>query len=215
MQRICKAAQKGGDVSQATAAMAELGNSGQSPQNIQRDWHRMLRRDLQQYFVEPTLVPLPLNGGTTLWPVLAPHESVSMLQRAGRFEKMFLAGMSLDQFWSKFTKEPEYVHLPNIPGFPAEGPGRLTLTPGRIHIDDGRWNGAAKNRTITIVQFGGFSHSSHPYDSRILIAVMPSTFCVKIGTVNPLNQTLEALWQFCTWSFYFAWVGHWPLIPYV
>jgi hypothetical protein len=214
MQRICVAAKQGGENTEATAAMAALGNHGKCKQNVQRDWHRMLKRDLGEFFIEPTWLPIPMAGSDELveWPILAPHESMAMLQRTGKFQQMFFEGVDLGHFWHNFAKEPDYQTFPQLDGWPGDV---FTLVPARVHIDDGRWSGAMHNRAVTIVQFSGFAHAQHALDSRLLVTVLPSTFAKKHGEVNPTNLSLDAIFKFLVWSFFWAWKNIWPSIPFV
>ena len=63
VQKICLAAAAEGSTSSTTAAIAGLGSSGKHSQNIQRDFHRMMARDLSCY-IEPTYISVPLGPAT-------------------------------------------------------------------------------------------------------------------------------------------------------
>ena len=146
------------------------------------------------------------------WPVLAPHESIGTLHHL-HVKSMFVGNIALDCFWENLLKEPDYGHLLDLPDFPNKL-GRLSLVPVRLHIDEGRYTGSAKNRVITVCSITGMTHTAHPYESHLLVAVMPSNLYYKTGKSNPTNETLSEIWKFCVWSMYFMWMNVWPMVPY-
>ena len=109
--------------------------------------------------------------------------------------------------------EPGYEVLTGLPDFP-NNIGRLSLIPLRLHTDEGKWTGSAKNRVITVVAISGMAHSPHPFESRLLFTVMPSSLYHKEGKTNPSNRTLEHLFQFAVWSLAFMWMNLWPVMPF-
>ena len=142
----------------------------------------------------------------------APHEAVGILGDA-LIKNIFVGPIQLGQFWERFLAEPGYEMLTALPDFP-NNIGRLSLIPLRLHIDEGKWTGSAKNRVITVIAISGMAHTPHPFESRLLFSVMPSSLYHKEGKKNPSNQTLEHLYRFAVWSLAFMWMNLWPVMPF-
>ena len=66
--------------------------------------------------------------------------------------------------------------LTALPDFPNDI-GRLSLIPLRVHMDEGKWTGRAKNRVIMVCSISGMAHTPRPFESRLLFSVMP-IFCI-------------------------------------
>ena len=142
----------------------------------------------------------------------APHEAVGILGDA-LIKSIFVGPLQLGRFWDGFLNEPGYEMLTALPDFPNDI-GRLSLIPLRVHMDEGKWTGSAKNRVIMVCSISGMAHTPHPFESRLLFAVMPSSLYHKTGKRNPSNQTLEHLWRFAVWSLAFMWMNLWPVMPF-
>lgn len=88
--------------------LSRIGASGNHPQNMERDFMRMVDATTQ-FHVRPTYVPTPIRSrdGVEIisnWPCLAPHEYFAALACAGKLGD--LHDGAVDRFWEAARAEP-------------------------------------------------------------------------------------------------------------
>lgn len=203
LQEICHNTFKRGVATPLEAAFAALGCWGKHASNIVRDLSARMRQDLIN-FIEPTWVPVLTAEGPSSWPILPPHELMSLM--VDHRESELRGGLDMQEFWDQFLRDPWYD---NNWKQAARARKLSEVIPLRLHGDEGRFSG--KNRGVLVLQLSTFAHSAHAYDSRYLLSVIPSARYFKEKTYN---RTLDGLMKFIVWSVGCLEQGIWPQEPY-
>jgi hypothetical protein len=167
VQKICSASslESGASAAELTRTVASLGAGGLHTRNIGRDFSRLIRRNLQMY-IEPSYLEVPTSHGVVRWPILAPHESIAKLGELNLVNKVILGNLNVSEFWGRLAQDPCLAPATVAAMKEAAVLGSLPL---RIHGDEGQWLG--RDRGILVLSLSGYVHSTHPYDSRVLVTV--------------------------------------------
>ena len=195
-QRVAEAVEKDGTLSNSTKKFANVGCHGRYPNNVERDYHRYIRKQglnagLEPYFVDCQIKNksgVPTDGRV---PLLLPHETVHTLYTLDPldFHDRFVCDEdALEEYWARQSQTPWCLGHPSRQTI-LESPRRCV--PLRLHGDDAP---CGKAGSILVIQFTSCMCRLSSWLSRWL------TICIKQEIVVK-NETLEALYKALVWSF--------------
>ena len=198
----------------AIKRVARLGARGKCPQNLERDFLRMNKRDLKMMRYEPYTARAPFERSretgvefhdVTIFP---PHEAFALLYECDReaFHDVFGSPEERKRYWNEMSS--------SAPWF-ASHPGSSTMrdepsmsVPIRTHGDDVAINRGTYNHKSAMV-FSIGSPLSFYRSSRSSVLL---TFALVLR--NTLAATLPVCYYVVRWSFDALFEGKWPEVDH-
>ena len=204
-QRYAAAVVRDGTQSESTIKIAKLGNHGRHPNNVERDYHRYVRKEglnagLECYHVDCKVKDksgIPCDGSI---PMLLPHEIVNTLytQCPQDFYDRFVCDeAALEEYWARQSQTTWFMRHPSRQTI-LDSPRRCV--PVRLHGDDAP---CGKTTSILVVQFTSCMCRLSSWLSRWL------TICINLS-VAVGNETMQALYKALVWSFEVLATGKMP-----
>jgi hypothetical protein len=166
--------------------LARMGSSGARPSNTERDFHRHVRAS-SRLKPEWWHVHLPIKGNRcqtkmVWWPVCLPHVMFRAMHEASLLHKLVPPGCSCTEFWEQCSNEPWFSSHPVLAKAHV-----ATTVPIRVHGDEGQ---SHRKRPLLVLNWSSCLQHGDSWDSRLLIAVIPTGKCIKAGRTNASAQAL-------------------------
>lgn len=174
------------------------GNSGRWQQNLERDMHRLSRKQLG---LECRLfsVDVPIKQKTCDAPesgqhdLLLPHEVLGSLWRAN--ESMFcdiLGTARAEEYWTMTKAAGQHWYLQHPSRAEIESSGGRYHIPGRLFGDEGA---VGKTRKILQVHWTSVLSTQMTRKTRFPILVLPADKSLGISSETPLYEAIVWSWE--------------------
>ena len=192
-QAVARAVQ---EVTGHVTVYSGLGKSGAIPSHFERDFHRRVAGSSALLDVRPWHVRVPVRIRRTgqivmrWWPLLMPHVLFAAMFKSDTFGRVLPPGVMCPQvFWDQVRLEDWAQH------HPAYQHDVRYMLPLRLHGDEGTMHG---KKPGLVLQWQSLLQHGSCWDSRFLVAIVPTHQCVR---QNKFNFTWQGIFEAIAWSF--------------